>query len=149
MNLKEQINEAVKNALKAGDEMRKKTLRMVQAGIKQVEVDKRIELDDEAIMAILQREIKLRKEALDEAVGAKREDLAADARIEIDILKEFLPKSLSAEELRSIVMGVIAETGAAGIVDMGKVMKGVMPKVAGKATGDEISSMVKSLLAPQ
>lgn len=149
MNLKEQINEAVKNALKAGDEMRKKTLRMVQAGIKQVEVDKRIELDDEAIMAILQREIKLRKEALDEAVGAKREDLAADARIEIDILKEFLPKSLSAEELRSIVMAVIAETGAAGIVDMGKVMKGVMPKVAGKATGDEISSMVKSLLAPQ
>jgi uncharacterized protein YqeY len=149
MNLKEQINEAVKNALKAGDEMRKKTLRMVQAGIKQVEVDKRIELDDEAVMAILQREIKLRKEALDEAVGAKREDLAADARIEIDILKEFLPKSLSAEELRSIVMGVIAETGAAGIVDMGKVMKGVMPKVAGKATGDEISSMVKSLLAPQ
>jgi len=149
MNLKEQINEAVKNALKAGDEMRKKTLRMVQAGIKQVEVDKRIELDDEAVMAILQREIKLRKEALDEAVGAKREDLAADARIEIDILKEFLPKSLSAEELRSIVMAVIAETGAAGIVDMGKVMKGVMPKVAGKATGDEISSMVKSLLAPQ
>lgn len=149
MNLKEQINEAVKNALKAGDEMRKKTLRMVQAGIKQVEVDKRIELDDEAVMAILQREIKLRKEALDEAVGAKREDLAADARVEIDILKEFLPKSLSAEELRSIVMAVIAETGAAGIVDMGKVMKGVMPKVAGKATGDEISSMVKSLLAPQ
>jgi uncharacterized protein YqeY len=149
MTLKEQINEAVKNALKAGDEMRKKTLRMVQAGIKQVEVDKRIELDDEAVMAILQREIKLRKEALDEAVGAKREDLAADARVEIDILKEFLPKSLSAEELQSIVMAVITETGAAGIVDMGKVMKGVMPKVAGKATGDEISSMVKSLLAPQ
>lgn len=147
MTLKEQLNEAVKNALKSGEEMRKKTLRMVQAAIKQVEVDKRIELDDAAVMAILQREIKLRKEALDEATNAKREDLAADARVEIEILKEFLPKSLSEDELRSIVTLAIAEVGATGLTDMGKVMKAVMPKVNGKATGDEISSMVKSLLS--
>ena len=147
MTLKEQLNEAVKNALKSGEEMRKKTLRMVQAAIKQVEVDKRIELDDAAVMAILQREIKLRKESLDEATNAKREDLAADARVEIEILKEFLPKSLSEDELRSIVTLAIAEVGATGLTDMGKVMKAVMPKVNGKATGDEISSMVKSLLS--
>lgn len=147
MTLKEKINEDVKNALKSGDEMRKKTLRMVQAGIKQIEVDKRIELDDAAVMAILQREIKLRKEALEEATNAKRDDLAADATVEIEILKEFLPKSMSPEQLSSIVREAIGEVGAASMTDMGKVMKAVMPKVAGKATGDEISAMVKSLLA--
>lgn len=147
MSLKELLNENVKAAMKAGDETRKKTLRMVQAAIKQVEVDKRIELDDEAVMAILQREIKLRKEALDEAAKAGREDLAADAKEEIDILREFLPKSLAPEELRKIVVEAVAECGAASMADMGKVMKAVMPKVAGKAAGDEISSMVKAVLS--
>lgn len=147
MSLKELLNENVKAAMKAGDETRKKTLRMVQAAIKQVEVDKRIELDDEAVMAILQREIKLRKEALDEAAKAGREDLAADAKDEIEILREFLPKSLAPEELRKIVVEAVAECGAASMTDMGKVMKVVMPKVAGKAAGDEISSMVKAVLS--
>lgn len=147
MTLKEQINEQVKNAMKSGDEVRKKTLRMVQAAIKQVEVDKRIELDNDAVMAILQKEIKLRKEAFDEANKANRADLAHDADVEITILREFLPKGLSPEELRAIVKAAVAETGATSMTDMGKVMKAVMPKVAGKAAGDEISGMVKSVLS--
>ncbi len=143
MSLKIRINDEVKTALKMGNELRKKTLRMVQAAIKQVEVDKRIDLDDDAVMAILQREIKLRKEALEEANGANRADLAADAQSEIEILKEFLPKSLTPQELDVIVKQAIAEAGATSAADMGKVMKAVMPKVAGKAAGDEVSAAVK------
>ncbi len=143
MSLKIRINDEVKTALKMGNELRKKTLRMVQAAIKQVEVDKRIDLDDDAVMAILQREIKLRKEALEEANGANRADLAADAQSEIEILKEFLPKSLTPQELDAIVKQAIAEAGATSAADMGKVMKAVMPKVAGKAAGDEVSAAVK------
>ncbi len=146
MDLKTQLNESLKTAMKSGDMTRKDTLRMALAAIKQVEVDKRIILDDAAVMALLQKEIKNRREALEEAKKANRPDLASANEAEIAILEAFLPKAMSADELREIVKAAIAETGAAAPSDMGKVMKLVMPKTAGRAPGDAVSAMVKELL---
>ncbi|MCB0102060.1 MAG: GatB/YqeY domain-containing protein [Anaerolineales bacterium] len=146
MSTKEKLNEQMKNAMKSGDELRKRTIRMVLAAIKQVEVDKRADLDDMAVSALIQKEVKNRREALEEAKKANRADLAADNEAEIKVLEEFLPKAMPAEELRALVEAAIAETGAAAPSDMGKVMKIVMPKVAGRAPNDMISSAVKELL---
>ena len=146
MDIKTQLNDSLKQAMKSGDMTRKDTLRMALAAIKQVEVDKRIVLDDAAVMALLQKEIKNRREALEEAKKANRPDLASANEAEIVILETFLPAAMPAEELRAIVQAAIAETGAAIPSDMGKVMMVVMPKVAGRAPTDAISAMVKELL---
>lgn len=146
MDIKTQLNDAVKEAMKSGDEVRKRTLRMVLAAVKQVEVDKRITLDDMAIIALVQKEIKNRREALEEAHKANRPDLAAENEAEIAVLEVFLPKAMPAEELRALVQAAIAESGAASMTDMGKVMKIVMPKVAGRAPNDMISATVRELL---
>ncbi len=146
MDIKTQLNDSLKQAMKSGDMTRKDTLRMALAAIKQVEVDKRIVLDDAAVMALIQKEIKNRREALEEAKKANRPDLASANEAEIVILETFLPAAMPAEELRAIVQAAIAETGAAIPSDMGKVMKVVMPKVAGRAPNDAISGMVRELL---
>jgi uncharacterized protein YqeY len=119
---------------------------MVLAAVKQSEVDKRTALDDMGVISIIQKEIKNRREALEEAKKASRPDLAAENEAEIGVLETFLPKAMPAEELRSIVQAAIAETGAASMTDMGKVMKAVMPRVAGRAPNDMISSTVRELL---
>jgi uncharacterized protein YqeY len=147
MDIKTQINESVKDAMKSGDEVRKRTLRMVLAAVKQVEVDKRVALDDMAVVALIQKEIKNRREAVEEAKKASRPDLIEENEVEIKVLEVFLPKAMPAEELRALVQAAIAETGAAAPSDMGKVMKVVMPKVAGRAPNDMISSIVKELLS--
>jgi len=147
MDTKTQLNESVKDAMKSGDELRKRTLRMVLAAVKQAEVDKQTTLDDMAVVALIQKEIKNRREAIEEAKKAERPDLIGDNEAEIKVLEVFLPKAMPAEELRALVSAAIAETGAAGPSDMGKVMKIVMPKVAGRAPNDMISSTVKELLA--
>ncbi len=147
MDIKTQLNESVKDAMKSGDEVRKRTLRMVLAAVKQVEVDKRTALDDLAVVALIQKEIKNRREAIEEAKKANRSDLIGENEVEITVLEAFLPKAMPAEELRAIVQAAIEETGAAAPSDMGKVMKIVMPKVAGRAPNDMISSTVKELLA--
>jgi len=146
MDIKTQLNEALKEAMKNNDDLRRRTLRMVMAAIKQVEVDKRIALDDAGVMALIQKEIKNRREALEEAKKANRADLAADNEAEIAVLEAFLPKAMPAEELRALVQAAIAETGAAAPSDMGKVMKVVIPKVAGRAPNDMISAAVRELL---
>lgn len=146
MDMKTEINNAVKEAMKSGDEVRKRTLRMTLAAIKQIEVDRRISIDDAAVLSILQKEIKLRKEALEEAKKAGRDDLAADAQAEIDVLMAFLPKAPSPEELLALVQAAIAETGAVGPADMGKVMKVLLPRLAGRAPGDQVSALVRELL---
>lgn len=146
MDLKTQLNDSLKNAMKSGDMLRKDTLRMALAAIKQVEVDKRVTLDDAAVMALLQKEIKNRREALEEAKKANRPDLASANEAEIVVLEAFLPAAMPADELRAIVQAAIAETDAASASDMGKVMKAVMPKVAGRAPNDAISAMVRELL---
>jgi len=149
MTIKTQLNDSIKDAMKSGDEVRKRTIRMALAAVKQAEVDKRIELDDMAIMALLQKEIKNRRESLDEAKKANRADLIEANEAEIKVLEVFLPKAMPAEELRALVQAAIAETGAAGPADMGKVMKLVMPKVAGRAPNDMVSAAVKELLQPK
>jgi hypothetical protein len=146
MDIKTQLNESVKGAMKSGDKIRKDTLRMALAAIKQVEVDKRVALDDTAVIALLQKEVKNRREALEEAKKAERADLIEANEAEIKILEVFLPKAMPAEELRALVQSAIEETGAAAPSDMGKVMKIVMPKVAGRAPNDMISATVKELL---
>ena len=146
MDLKTQLNDVLKEAMKAGDDVRKRTLRMVLAAVKQVEIDRRITLDEPAILAILQKEIKTRKESLEEAQKAGREGLAADAQAEIAVLTAFLPVGLSADELRALAQTAIAETGASVPADMGKVMKTLLPKVAGRAPGDQVSAIVRELL---
>ncbi len=149
MTIKTQLNDSMKDAMKTGDEVRKRTVRMVLAAVKQVEVDKRIELDDMAIMALLQKEIKNRRESLEEAKKANRPDLIEANEAEIKVLEVFLPKAMPAEELRALVQAAITETGAAGPADMGKVMKIVMAKVAGRAPNDAVSAAVRELLQPK
>lgn len=146
MDTKAKLNESMKDAMKTGDEVRKRTVRMVLAAVKQSEVDKRAEMDDMAIVALIQKEIKNRRESLEEAKTANRPDLVANNEAEIKVLEVFLPQAMPAEELRAIVQAAIAETGAAAPSDMGKVMKVVMPKVAGRAPNDMISAAVKELL---
>ncbi len=146
MDIKTQLNESVKDAMRSGDEVRKRTVRMVLAAVKQVEVDKRIAIDDLAVVALIQKEIKNRREAIEEAKKANRPDLIEENEAEIKVLEVFLPKAMPAEELRVLVQAAIDETGAAAPSDMGKVMKVVMPKVAGRAPNDMISAAVKELL---
>ena len=147
MDIKTQLNESVKDAMKSGDEVRKRTVRMVLAAVKQVEVDKQTQLEDLAVVALIQKEIKNRREAIEEANKANRPDLVEENEVEIKVLEVFLPKAMPPEELRALVQAAIAETGASAPSDMGKVMKIVMPKVAGRAPNDMISTAVKELLA--
>lgn len=147
MDLKTQLNESMKDAMRSGDTVRKNTVRMALAAVKQVEVDKRTTLDDPAVIALLQKEIKNRKEALEEAKKAEREDLVQENQAEIAVLESFLPAALPEEELREIVKNAILETGATGPADMGRVMKVALEKVAGRAPGGEVSAMVRELLA--
>jgi len=149
MNIKTQLNDSMKDAMKSGDEVRKRTVRMVLAAVKQAEVDKRIELDDLAVTNLIQKEVKNRRESLEEAKKANRDDLVAENEAEIKVLEVFLPKAMPVEELRTIVQAAIAETGASAPADMGKVMKVVMAKVAGRAPNDMISASVRELLQPK
>jgi len=146
MSIKTQLNDSMKDAMKSGDEVRKRTVRMALAAIKQVEVDKRVELDDAAAMNILQKEIKNRRESLEEAKKANRSDLIEANQAEIKVLEVFLPKAMPTEELRALAQAAITETGASSPADMGKVMKIVMAKVAGRAPNDMVSATVRELL---
>lgn len=146
MTIKNQLNDSMKDAMKSGDEVRKRTVRMVLAAVKQAEVDKRIELDDTAVMNLIQKEMKNRRESMEEAKKANRADLVEANEAEIKVLEVFLPKAMPAEELRALVQSAMEETGASTPADMGKVMKAVMPKVAGRAPNDIVSATVRELL---
>jgi uncharacterized protein YqeY len=156
MTIKTQLNESMKDAMKSGDEVRKRTVRMALAAVKQAEVDKRsnpadkrTELDDMAVIALLQKEVKNRRESIEEAKKADRADLVEANEAEIKVLEVFLPKAMPDEELKAIVQATITETGASAPSDMGKVMKIVMDRVAGKAPNDKISAAVRELLQPK
>ena len=147
MDIKTQLTKSMKDAMRSGDVVRRNTVRMALAAIKQVEVDKRTELDDLAVIALLHKEIKNRKEAIEEAKQASRDDLIKDNEAEIAVLEVFLPEAMPADELREIVKTAIAETGASAPSDMGKVMKVALEKVAGRAPGSEVSAIVREMLA--
>ena len=146
MSIKTQLNDSMKDAMKSGDEVRKRTVRHALAAIKQVEVDKRVDLDDMAVMGLLQKEIKNRRESLEEAKKANRADLIEANEAEIKVLEAFLPKAMPVEELRLLIQDAITETGASSPADMGKVMKVAMAKVAGRAPNDMVSATVRELL---
>lgn len=146
MDIKTKLTEAMKEAMKANDAVRRTTVRMALAAIKQAEVDRQTTLDDTAVIALLQKEIKNRREAIEEAKKAERPDLISANQAEIAVLEAFLPAAMPADELRELVKAAIAETGAASPSDMGKVMKVVMAKVAGRAPGDVVSAAVREFL---
>ena len=139
----------MKDAMRSGDEVRKRTVRMALAAVKQAEVDKRIELDDTAVMNLIQKEVKNRRESLEEAKKANRPDLVDANEAEIKVLEAFLPEAMPPEELRTLVQAAINETGASSPADMGKVMKIVMARVAGRAPNDRVSATVRELLQPR
>lgn len=146
METRQKLETALKEAMRSGDGMRKQNVRMVMSAIKLSEVEKGAPLDENAILSIIQKEVKSRQEALGEAQKAKRPDLEEKAREEMAFLESFLPEQLSAEELERLTRDAIAETGASSPADMGKVMKNLMPKVQGRAAGDQISQTVRRLL---
>ncbi len=146
MDTKTQLNNAMKEAMRAKDQVAKRTLTMVRAAIQQAEKDRKTELDETAVMSILQKELKSRQETIAEAKRAGREDLVDDTEAEIVVLKKFLPEAMPEEELRALAAEVIAETGAVAISDMGKVMGMMMSRVGGRAPGGDISRVVKELL---
>jgi uncharacterized protein YqeY len=146
MDTKEKLEIALKEALKAGDDVRKRTVRMTLAAIRQVEIDKRISLDEAAVLSIIQKEIKTRKESVEEARGANRPDIVAATEAEIVVLQAYLPEAMSADELLALVKAAVAEVGATSPTDMGKVMKLLMERVAGRAPGDQVSAIVRQEL---
>ena len=146
MDTKEKLNQALKDAMRSGDVVAKRTLRMVRAAIQQAEVDRRSTLDETAVLAILQKEVKSRRETIAEAKAAGREEMVADTEAEIAVLEAFLPEAMSADELRALAENVIAEVGASSPADMGKVMKAILPRVQGRASGGDVSKVVRELL---
>lgn len=146
MALKEQLTEDMKRALKGRDQFKVDTLRMVISAVKNKEIDSKGELSDEAISALMGTLVKQRREAAQLYRKGNREDLAAKEEQEIDILKSYLPEEMSEEELLKVVEAVIAETGASSMADMGKVMKAVMSRVAGRAEGSLVNALVKKSL---
>jgi uncharacterized protein YqeY len=146
MSLKDQITEDMKTAMRAKDSARLGTIRLLQAAMKQKEVDERVTLDDVAIIAIVDKLIKQRKDSISAYEQAGRADLAAVEAAEIDVLKVYLPARLSAEEIAAEVRAIVAEVGASGPGDMGKVMGVVKTRLAGKADMGQVSAAVKAAL---
>ena len=146
MPLKSQITEDMKSAMKAGEKDRLKVVRLILAGIKQVEVDERVELDDAGVLAVLTKMVKQRRDSVEQFEKGDREDLAAIERAEIAVIEKYLPEQLSADDLAALVDEAIAATGAESIRDMGKVMGQIKAKAAGRADMGAVSATVKERL---
>ncbi|MEK9711479.1 MAG: GatB/YqeY domain-containing protein [Thalassolituus sp.] len=146
MSLTATIKSAVKDAMRAKDKERLGALRLVTAEFKKVEVDERIEVDDARALLILDKMCKQRRDSIQQYTDAGREDLAAVEQAEIAVISEFMPEAISEEELTNMVAEAIAQSGAAGMQDMGKVMGILKPLVQGRADMAQVSQMVKSQL---
>ncbi len=146
MGLREQLEASLKESMKAGDEVRKRTLRMALSAIRLAEIDKGARLDDTGVLAILYKEIKSRHESIADAEKANRPDLIAESQAEIAVIEQFLPKAMSPGELDELTRQVVAEVGATSIKEMGQVMKVLIPRLQGRASGDQASQAVRRLL---
>ena len=146
MTLKERITEDMKSAMRASDKERLSTIRMVQAAIKQREVDERIALDDAQVLAVLEKMVKQRRESIAAFEQGGRADLADKEKAEIQILVAYLPEQLTEAEVDALIQSAIAETGAASMKDMGKVMGAVKAKAAGRADMGAVSARIKAAL---
>ena len=148
MSLKERLTDDMKTAMRAKDSERLGTIRLLQSAMKQKEVDERIELDDTAIVAIVDKMIKQRKDSIAAFEQAARQDLVDKEKAELAVLSAYLPERLSAQELTDAVQTIVKELGASGPGDMGKVMGAVKTRLAGKADMGAVSAAVKAALAP-
>jgi uncharacterized protein YqeY len=146
MSLKLQISEDMKNAMRAKDSTRLGTIRLLQAAIKQREVDERIELDDNAVIAVIEKMLKQRRDSIAAYESANRNDLADIEKFEVTVLQTYLPQQLTEDEIKQILETIVTETGASGIKDMSKVMAAIKPLVAGRADMGKISGLIKTRL---
>lgn len=146
MEIKQALENALHAAMRSKNDTVLKTIRLVMSTVKLSEIEKGKPMDDNGIIAVLQKEIKSRKESIADAEKASRPDLVAAANSEIAILEAYLPKQISEAELNEIVKNAISETQASAPSDMGKVMKAIMPKVQGRVAGDVLSQAVRKLL---
>ena len=147
MTLKERITEDMKNAMRAKDAKRLSAIRMLLAAMKQIEVDKRIELADTDVIGITEKEIKKRRESISQYQAAKRDDLAANEQFEVDVLSAYLPAQADETEVDAVIAEAVAAAGGTGPQAMGKVMAAVKAKLAGRADMTRVSARVKALLA--
>ncbi|NMA12158.1 MAG: GatB/YqeY domain-containing protein [Chloroflexi bacterium] len=146
MTIKQQLEENLKEAMKSQDEDRKRVYRVVLASIRYLEKEQGKPLDDPATVEVLQKEIKIRREMIADALKADRPESIEEKELEINLIETFLPKQLSEDEIKEIVQKTIAEVGAVSPADMGKVMKAVLPQVKGLAPNDQVSRTVRELL---
>ncbi len=147
MTLRAQISEDMKSAMRAKDSTRLGTIRLLQAALKQREVDERIELSDADVISVVEKMLKQRRDSIAAYESANRADLADVEKAEVVVLQTYLPKQLTDEEVSAVLEKVVAETGAASMKDMGKVMAAIKPLVAGKADMGKISGLIKARLA--
>ncbi|TFW70055.1 glutamyl-tRNA amidotransferase [Methylotenera oryzisoli] len=146
MSLKAQISEDMKTAMRAKDSVRLGAIRLLQAAIKQREVDERIELDDSNVIAVIEKMLKQRRDSIAAYESANRHDLADVEKFEVTVLQTYLPQQLTEDEIKAILEKVVVDTGASGIKDMGKVMAEIKPLVAGRADMGKISGLIKTRL---
>jgi uncharacterized protein YqeY len=146
MELKSTLQSDLKDAMRAGDDTRKGTIRMALSAIKLEEIEKGGQLDEAGSMAVIQKEVKARRDTIKDAERANRPDLISQAEAEIKVLQSYLPEGLTPEELEKLAREVISETSASSLQDMGQVMKILLPRVQNRAPGDQVSQVVRKLL---
>lgn len=146
MTLRERINDDMKTAMKARDSEKLGAIRLLQAALKQKEVDERVDISDDIVLAIVDKMLKQRKDSIEQYTAGKRMDLVAKEQFEVTVLQAYMPAQLSAVELAAVLDRVIAETGATSAKDMGKVMNTLRPRVAGRADMGKLSAVVKARL---
>ena len=146
MSLKAEINNAMKDAMRAKDKPRLGAIRLIQAEVKRIEVDERIEIDDQRLIAIMDKMIKQRRDSITQYEAAGRDELAAIEIAEIEVIQEFLPTALTEHEIDQLVQAAIASTGAESMRDMGKVMGMLKPQIQGRADAGAVSASVKKAL---
>jgi uncharacterized protein len=147
MTLRNKIETDLHNAMRSNDDLAKNTIRMLLASVKLIEIDKHTTLEDQDILAVIQKEIKMRNETISELTASGRIDLLEKARLEIEFLNRYLPAQLTDEEILIAVKSCITEIGATNVKEMGLVMKAVLPKIGGRASTERISSIVRSCLS--
>ena len=147
MTIKEQLNNDIKDAMRAKEKELLSTLRLITAAVKQIEVDERIEVDEERMLAILDKMTKQRKESIVQYEKANRDDLVAQEQFELNIIAKYMPEPLTAAEIEQLVADAIANTGAEKMADMGKVMGQLKSKLQGRADMTQVSALIKAKLS--
>ncbi|MBE7527196.1 GatB/YqeY domain-containing protein [Betaproteobacteria bacterium PRO4] len=147
MNLRQKITEDMKSAMRAGDVKRRDAIRLLQAALKQKEVDERVELDDVAVITVIEKMLKQRRDSITQYEAAERQDLADIEKFEVEVLQVYMPKALSDVELDAVITEAIASIGESGSLKIGEIMALLKPKLAGKADMGKVSQFVKEKIS--